>query len=482
MTSGRAPRARGGRGAAGAQAAGAPAAPVSTKAASPPGVKAAIHAIRAHLRQFRYAFVVLPVGATLALMVLAFLVTWLDRAAGPRGIQLGPGLDPETARALLNSIAGSVATVAAITFSIAILALQLVSQQFSPRALRGFLGDRISQVIAGTFTGTIVYCFVVMRAIDGGGAGGGAPFVPSLAILVALVLAVTSILALLLFVSHISQRVQVSRIAGDIADGALGSLGAIYPEPFGAGDAGADPDALVARWRAEGAPQRVHPEAPGYVQSVAIDDVPELIGGRGARVHVCVAPGDFVSPDEPIAEVWGAQAPPERVERELRRAIAVEDERDTSQDYLYPIRQLADIAIKAMSPGINDPTTAWTCIAYLGTLVERLVRRGLPPRVRRGPHDATVVVRRHDLRDYADVAFVQIGRYAARDAGIAGRLLVEIARVARAASAPEDLALLERVARAVAEPARAHAETEHDRRELERALERALARLRGRSS
>jgi len=423
-------------------------------------VHATLHALKSRLGQVRFTFLLLPALVTAFLGLLAVPLTWLDARAGDAGLGLGIGDDPSTVRSLLTAVVGAVAAVAAITFSIAVVALQLVSQQFSPRALRTFLGDRLNQVIAGVFTGTIVYSLIVLRAVDG---TGDDRFVPSLAATVAGVLGVASFFTLLVFVSHVSQRVQVSRIAGDIADSGLGRLGCVYPEPFGEPDADADPEELVQAWWEEGDPQLVYPRSPGYVQSAAIDDLPKVVGQPGFRMHVLVAPGDFVALDEPLAAVWGAAKPPEQVARALRRAIAVSDERDDEQDYLYPVRQLADIATKAISPSVNDPTTAWTCIGYIGVLLERLVRRGLPAPVLRYDGDRCVVVRRHGLGDYVDVGFVQVGRYATRDARVAGRLLEELARVARAASAAEDLAVLEEAAETVAEPALAEAPTARDR-------------------
>ena len=444
-------------------------------------MKATFHALKARLQELRYAFLVLPLVVTAGLGLLALVALWIDSLGGSHGVRLGLSPDPGTARAILDAIVASVAAVAAITFSIAIVALQLVSQQFSPRALRGFLGDRISQLIAGTFTGTIAYCLVALRAVDAGG-GGREPFVPSFTVTVATLLALASFVVLLVFVSHISQRVQVSRIAGDIAEGALETLDEVYPEPFGHPDPAASPDGLVEQWRGGAEPLRVYPERPGYVQSAAIDDLPQLIGRTGMRMHVCAAPGDFVALDDALAEVWGSDSAADEVERQLRRAIAVKHERDVAQDYLYAVRQLADIAIKAISPAINDPTTAWTCIAYVGVLVERLVRRGVPARVLRYPNDIVVVVRRHTLRDYLQVGFVQVGRYASRDARVAGKLVEELGRIARAATDPDDLQAIDETARGIAEPAIEEAETDVDRAELERALEETRRAARGRPS
>jgi len=431
------------------------------------GVKATLHALKSRIAQLRFAFLVLPVLATILLALLAVLTLWIDSRAGPNGVRLGLGDDADTARTILNGVIGAVAAVAAITFSIAIVALQLVSQQFSPRALRTFLGDRLNQLIAGTFAGTILYSLLVLRAVDG---SGDERFLPSLATTVAAALAVVSFFALLVFVSHISQRVQVSRIASDIADSGLGRLGDLYPEPFGEPDTATEAEELLRRWYADGDPQLVHPTSPGYVQSAALDDLPKLLGHPGFRMQVLVAPGDFVAHDEPLAAVWGAAKPADEVERVLRRAVAVSDERDDEQDFLYPVRQLADIAIKAISPSINDPTTAWTCISYMGVLVERLVLRGLPARVRRYPGDRVVVVRRQELAEFVEVGFIQVGRYASRDARVAGRLLEELGRVARAVSSPDELELVERAAATVAEPALDDARTQHDRDELERRL------------
>lgn len=137
-----------------------------------------------------------------------------------------------------------------------------------------------------------------------------------------------------------------------------------------------------------------------------------------------------------IAEVWSAREEPD-LERVMRATIVVGSGRDIEQDALYGVRQLADVAIKAISPAVNDPSTAWTAIRYIESIIERMAGRALPPRVRRygtGARPVEVIARRASFAEYVEVGFVQIGRHVSRDARVAEALLDAIAHVARAAA------------------------------------------------
>jgi len=167
------------------------------------------------------------------------------------------------------------------------------------------------------------------------------------------------------------------------------------------------------------------------VQSV--DNVPAAIEGRSFRVELLVTPGDFVTPRHPVARVWTG-ADPDACAKALRRAIAVTSERDLEQDVGYGVRQLADIAVKALSPSVNDPTTATTCIGYLQGILELLAAQPEPSLVRRyGREDVTLVLRRDTFPDYLE-ALVQISRYATSDARVVQALLQAALRVAQAAA------------------------------------------------
>jgi uncharacterized membrane protein len=161
---------------------------------------------------------------------------------------------------------------------------------------------------------------------------------------------------------------------------------------------------------------------PGSVQRVAVDALVHAVEGHAERVAITVCAGDFASVETPIAEVWPREAA-ERCRDAVQRAISVASERDLDQDVGFGIRQLTDTALKAISPSVNDPTTAVTCIGYLRSILVRLTERALPPRVRRFPESGlTVIVRERRYEEHLE-ALLQLNRYVAGDAWVAGELL-----------------------------------------------------------
>lgn len=399
------------------------------------------------LRNLRYNYLFLPGLIALAFAALAAGLTWIDRRGGEDGVLALFPAGPAAAGAVLATIAAAVATVAGVSFSITIVSLQLVSQQFTPRALRGFLGDRLNQTIAGVFVGVFLYCLVALRAVEEEPNG----FLPGLTISVAVALAFLALALLLVFIHHMGHSIQVSNIAKRIADSTMAGVRHPYPGSYGEAVEDEDADELVARWEREVRPTLVHPGEPGFVQS--IDDLPATVAGRSFRIELLAAPGDFVTPRQPIARVW-TDADPEGCATAVRRAMAITPERDLKQDAAYGVLQLADIAVKALSPSVNDPTTAIMCIGYLQAILEPLAARPEPARVRRyGDKDVTLVMRPTTFSAYLE-AFVQISRYAAADGRVVEALLqaslglaqasAESSRTANAAMATEVAARIAR--------------------------------------
>jgi len=399
---------------------------------------------------------------------LALLLLWIDHLSGRAATFLAFGGSPSAARSILSTIAGSLITVAGLIFSLTITTLQLASNQFTPRALRAFLSDRITQVVAGGFVGIFGYCLLVLTSVRSK-AESGDSFVPSLSVTVAIGLGFLGLALLLVFIHHTAQSIQVANIAARIAHETTRAIDHLYPSGQGK-PRDVDAAGLVRAWRDEAAPTPVRAARPGYVQSVALDDLLDGAARRGLRLHLRARPGDFVAPGDTIAEVWPAGAADDACVKTVRRAVTVVAQRDIHQDAAFGVRQLADIALKALSPGINDATTAITCINYLRTILDLLAGRDLPADVRCGATGdeaggATVAARQHTFREYVEV-FVEIGRVATDNARVAGATLDALAAIAATAARHglgERLATLVEVADAVATPALADARTDHDR-------------------
>jgi uncharacterized membrane protein len=377
------------------------------------------------------------------------------------------------ARTVLQVIAGSLITVAGLTFSVTMVVLQLTSSQFSPRIVRNYLGDRIAQLTIGSFVGIFAYCLVALRSI--GDVSHGAP-VPRLTLTVASALALLALAMLIAFIHHITQLVQASELTARLAAQTLESIERLYPAGFGEDARSEDADELLERWRAEGPPGIVHGEKPGYVQAVELDALAHGLPTPRPRVRILVAPGDFAFGDEPLAEVWPAERADD-VHALVCRCVTIRSERDISQDVNFGVRQLADIALRAISPSVNDPTTAITCIGYLRSILNRLAARDLPSPVRRDRDDEEpLLVRRREFAEHLE-AFAEIGRYAAGDARVVRALLSALGAVggAAAAAGASDRALdAAEIARGAGEQALAGAGSARDRELVAAALRQSL--------
>ncbi len=376
--------------------------------------------------------------------------------------------DAPAARTVLSVLAGSLITVAALTLSLTIVVLQLAASQFSPRVLRTFFGDRLTQVTVGTFVGIFVYSIVVLRGV--GSSTEGIGFVPRLSTTVASALGIAAVALLIVFIHHVSQLIQVSHVTAGIAMKTLDRLDVLYPERFGdpAGEeAGRD---TLREWRA--APGgTVLPSRPGFVRQVDVDVLlAQSHDDSLERVAFLVAPGDFVSLEQSLAEIWPA-AYAEPLEGAIRDAVTIESERDLHQDVAFGFRQLTDTAVKALSPGINDPTTAVMCVGYLRSLLVRFAGRAMPMAIRRFPDRGLELHLAHqEFAGYVDF-LLEIGRYAAGDIRVVAALVEALRSVADAATAsggPERARVALQAAAVVAGQGAAEAKNDHDRTLAER--------------
>jgi len=303
-----------------------------------------------------------------AAATLVFLVTYeLDEAVYrgsltlPWWIRTGSA---DAGRQVLTAIAAAVITVVGVVFSITILALTLASQQFGPRMLRNFTRDTGTQLTLGSFVATFVYAVLSLGSITNRRQG---EFVPHISITVALVLMVGDLLVLIYFIHHIAKSIQLPEVIAGIARDLGRAIDAEYPDA--AGEPGADsmrPDPpaaeLVARIREEGV--RVPATASGYLQFVGYAELAAIAEGADAVILLAHRPGHFIVAGRPLATVWPRQAAG-RVAMALERAHVTGPHRTLIQDPVFAIDQLVEIAIRALSPAVNDTFTALTCIDWL---------------------------------------------------------------------------------------------------------------------
>jgi uncharacterized membrane protein len=301
-----------------------------------------------------------------AFVFVLFVVTYiLDQAAYHGDITFPAWVNngsADAARQTLIGIAAAVITVVGLVFSITIVALTLASTQFGPRMLRNFIRDRGVQVTLGTFVATFVYAVLALGSV----AHGSPEFVPHLSITVALVLVLVDLVVLIYFIDHVAKMIQLPQvIAGigkDLSEAVRAEVVIGDRRPAPVLEAGPSPAELLQRIIESGATIRA--KRSGYLQYFSYTSLVDIATGSGGVIHLLHRPGHFLVEGLPLANVWPADAAP-TVGRALHDAHATGAHRTLSQDLSFAIDQLVEIAIRALSPAVNDTFTAITCIDWL---------------------------------------------------------------------------------------------------------------------
>lgn len=340
------------------------------------------------------------------------------------------GVGPEGARGMLTAIASSMITVAGVVFSVTIVALSLAASQYSPRILRTFSSDRPTQLVLGVFVAIFAYCLVVLRTIRGGDDG----YVPSLAVLGGLVLALVGTGVLIFFIHHLAAAIQPSSILARISAATLDVVDALFPEEIGvpAEDEEIDEAEPSQReWTEVMAPTT------GYLTSVDESGLLEFARKSNRVVRMEAGIGAFVIANRPLVSLSGAQAVTTEDVDAVARNYSFDRQRTLEQDATFGLQQIVDIGSKALSPGVNDASTAILCIDRLTEILARLAGRRIESRFRAADGALRVVACRPDFADFAHVTYGALRTDARGNASVLKQLvwsLEQIAAVSRSAT------------------------------------------------
>jgi uncharacterized membrane protein len=417
---------------------------------------------------------VVPTIEVVVAVALYFGTHALDRAAFSGSITLPSWMvfgTADAARQILTTLAAAVITVVGVVFSITIVTLTLASTQFGPRMLRNFIRDRGTQFTLGTFVATFVYATLVLISI--GPANPGRDFVPHLSITIAVALVAVSMGVLIYFIHHIAASIQLPRVIASIAKDLSQAIDAESSDDGVSREAGPSVPELLRRMTDAGGAVPA-PES-GYLQFIQHETLVGLAAEKGAVIRLLHRPGHFVVQGHPLAAVWPPQAA-EAVSRALRVAHITGSSRTLAQDLAFAVDQLVEIAIRALSPAVNDTFTALTCIDWLGESLCKVTTRWRPIRVHRDSHGFVRVITAHvSYERLIERAFEKIRQAGRGMPAVLIRQLDALAKIVEHTTTEQQHELLLEQAALILEASEQSVPQASDRADVQRAFDNVAA-------
>ncbi len=393
---------------------------------------------------------------------------------GFAGQRNAAGGGPEGARELMSTIASSMITVAGVVFSITIVSLQLASSQYGPRLLGNFMRDTGNQLVLGTFVATFIYCLLILREVR---SVEGDVFVPHLSITVGALLALASLAVLIYFIHHVADSIQAENLTAATARDLRSVIDYLFPEMLGRGANDQEARPPLPPDMEENCAV-VSATSSGYLQAIESETLLEAARASDLILRLLHRPGDFIIEGDTLVQAWPGERCSESISRRIGDGFILGRQRTLTQDVKYSAHQLVEIAVRALSPGINDPFTAVACIDWLGASLRQLAQRRIPSIYRYDKERRLrVIAPTTGFADLADIAFNQIRQYGHRSVPVMLRTLETIVRLADHVRRDEDNQALLRHAALIWEDCQRGIDNHRDRERLRRLYDRAIRAL-----
>jgi uncharacterized membrane protein len=348
---------------------------------------------------FRESLFAVPTVVVVGGIILAETTAYIDDLVGAdRPLPLTVQMNSNGAIWLLSTVAGATITTAGVVFSLTVVSLQLASSQFSPRVMRSFIRDRLSQFVIGVLMATFVFCMLALRHIKGDGTANA----PRISMTVAIVLAVVTVLLIIAYLNRLAHRLQVGEVVRTIAAEADAVIEAHVRETRD------ETPALHVPTAPAGNQLFVRVMRDGWVTQAPSKYILAAVP-PSTVVRLETRTGAYIHRGEILMTIWPIPREAEKVLTKLRSTVEVADIRTMQHDVDFGLRQLVDIALRALSAAINDPTTATEVVLRLGSIMRTLLMSEQPPFSVSGA-DGRVLLRpwvlSHD--EYIQHAFDQI--------------------------------------------------------------------------
>jgi uncharacterized membrane protein len=389
--------------------------------------------LRRAVYNMRGGFLVRPLTIALALGCAGLLLSWMEEEvpAVERWVPkaLFPShADPGVAQVILGGIAASIMTVVSIVFAILLMTLTLASMQFSPRIILSFTRDRVTQWTLGIFLGTFSYCMAALPAAR----SMPTPFSPVATVLGAMVLALACVGWLLFFIHHIAHAISVNQIVDKIASETETVIDEMMPSPRR--------QSFLLRHdplREQAFDTTIPSEVSGYIRFIDTKRLVALAKSYRVSVQVLRRVGHFVPAGVPMLMVSKGERLSRDGRAELLGAFDIGPSRTLQQDVEFGVLQIVDIALRAISPAVNDPSTAISCVDQLSRILIRFASREPPESFLYDPPGVfRVSIAWIDFERLVDAAFEQTRMYSKTDVAVSLRMLRALGDIARTTRDP----------------------------------------------
>jgi uncharacterized membrane protein len=327
----------------------------------------------------------------------------------------------DSARSILTTISGAMIGVAGTVFSVTLVALTLASSQFGPRLIKNFMYVRLNQIVLGSYVSTYLYCLLVLNALKD---SEGYMFIPSISILAAIIGAIFNIVLLIVFIHQIATSIQADNVISDISDVICEKIEALFPDEMGDEkdkEPNVDVDTEMAKFSKQIA---ILSPRNGYLQYIDNEVLMEEVVAHDALFDLYHRPGSFLVKEMEIGKLAFNEKLEESELEKLQRQFVIGKTKTSQQDLEFSIHQMVEIAARALSPGVNDPFTAITCIDNLTAALTGLAKLKFPSKYRYDEEGKLrIIANTVDFEGALDAAFNQIRQFSGGSPSVIIRLM-----------------------------------------------------------
>lgn len=368
--------------------------------------------------QLRATYWFTPSLMAVGSIILSFITLKLDHILDPVWLRETGWVyaeSPDGARAILSTIATSMITVAGVTFSMTIVAVSFAASQIGPRLTANFMRDRSNQITLGTFISTFLFSLMILRAVSNPilDEAQYKPFIPQISLFFATILALLSVAVLIYFIHHIPKSINMTNViarVGDVLSRQAKTLFPIYIGQEQLEKMSTIPKSFKTYQTA------LKSGTHGYIRILDGNSLIKSAQKHNVIMELRVRPGDYVTDDSILLVIYSLEKITDALQGEAIAAFAFGYQRNQDQDILFLIDEMVEIIARALSPGVNEPFTAITCMDWLRLTLER-ISNSTPPSAYRYDDDEQlrIIAKPILFQEFCDLIFCRIQTYVCQD-------------------------------------------------------------------